>query len=176
MWAQNKFFFLFLIKFSISYLVLIFLYACFLEKNNQKKDEIDFFTENVAKQTHNFLLFFDKNCKVEKQINTPSYSVVYKNKFISRIIEGCNGVNMMILFVSFVLAFSSSFKKTILYILFGCLVLYVFNILRLVLINILIYNFPQYTVFLHDIFFPLMIYGLLGILWYFWVIKIYKQP
>ena len=47
----------------------------------------------------------------------------YHGKWVARIIEGCNALNVMILFVAFVVAFSGKWKSTLLFIVFGIVVI-----------------------------------------------------
>ena len=89
--------------------------------------------------------------------------------YVSRIIEGCSSVSIIILFLSFIIAFSGSLKSTVLFGLFGSLLIYVVNILRIIAISILFIKFPEYQTILHDLVFPSIIYGLTFMLWVTWV-------
>ena len=55
------------------------------------------------------------------------------------------------------------------YILFGSVSLYFMNIIRLVILTLGYYYFPQQRHLMHDVFFPLIIYGLLLLLWIIWI-------
>ena len=93
----------------------------------------------------------------------------YEGRFVARIIEGCNAVSVMVLFASFVVAFSGRLKQTLLFIAAGGLLIHVLNIARIALLCVLIYRFPQHENFLHGVVFPLIIYGVVFILWIIWV-------
>jgi exosortase family protein XrtF len=80
----------------------------------------------------------------------------------------------MILFVSFIVAFAQKFKKTLLYMLGGLALIYATNIIRIVLLSIALYQYPESSDFLHDIVFPGIIYGMVFLLWLFWVRAISK--
>lgn len=138
---------------------------------NVENKEVDGITEFVAQQTKNTLVFFGKDCEIRKHEFESSFKVIYFNKYLARIIEGCNAISVIILFASFVFAFSSKLKKTVLFILFGSVLIFVLNILRIALLTIGLYNYPEYEEFLHNIVFPLVIYGVVFILWIVWVIK-----
>jgi len=45
------------------------------------------------------------------------------------------------------------------------------NIFRIALLTTGLYKYPEYGTFLHDILFPLVIYGVVFLLWVFWVLK-----
>jgi len=101
--------------------------------------------------------------------------LLVNGKFVARIIEGCNAASIIILFVSFMLAFFGNLKPTLLYILAGSVIIYVTNIFRIGLMAVGIYEFPQYAHFLHTIAFPLVIYGSVFLLWVVWIIIYTKQ-
>ncbi|WNM19166.1 exosortase family protein XrtF [Flavobacterium capsici] len=166
---QYKPFLLFLGKFFLSYLILTLIYQTYLNQFDVKNAEIDGFTNSVAKQTELVLSLFDDQSYTMPHLTEPSVKLYYKNKYISRIIEGCNGLSVMILFVAFVIAFSGKFKNTIVFILLGLVVIHVLNVLRIALLSVALYSFPEYEHFLHGVVFPLVIYGVVFLLWVIWV-------
>lgn len=168
---EYKPFLLFLAKFLGSYLVLTFAYYSYLSEFDQEKFEVDGFTEIVASQTSKLISVFDSSTRVEPNLTEPSVNLFYKEKWVSRIIEGCNALSVMILFVSFIFAFSGKFKQTVLFIFFGCLVIHIFNIIRIALLGVSMYHYPEYQDLLHGVIFPLFIYGVVFILWIVWVNK-----
>ena len=169
--SQNKPFFKFLIKFLLFYIVLTFIYKVFLFQYNVEKNEIDFFTEQVANQTFEFMKIFSNEVRTAYNLREPSVNFYYKERLISRIIEGCNAISVMILFASFVFAFSSHWKKTILYITLGIFIIHVLNVVRIGLLTFALYYCPSQKELLHDIVFPLFIYGVVFVLWILWVTK-----
>jgi exosortase family protein XrtF len=164
-------FLLFLGKFLLSYLLFTIVYEGYLDKFDVKKSEVDGITRLVAKQTKDILLYFDYDAGIIPDSMEPSIKFFYKNIFIARIIEGCNGISVIILFVSFIIAFSGKLKTTVLYILGGSLVLYVLNMLRIAILCVLLYYFPEKEPILHRVFFPLFIYGAVFMLWIIWIRK-----
>jgi exosortase family protein XrtF len=115
------------------------------------------------------LSLIDNQSYTMLHLTEPSVKLFYKNKYISRIIEGCNGLSVIILFIAFVIAFSGKIKNTILFILFGTIVIHVLNVARIALLSIALYSYPEYEHFLHGVLFPLVIYGVVFILWVIWV-------
>ncbi|WP_395045138.1 exosortase family protein XrtF [Flavobacterium sp.] len=168
---EFKPFLLFLAKFFGTYLVLTFAYQTYLSEFDQKKFEVDGFTKIVAHQTMQFTALFDCEAYKMPNLKEPSINLFYKKKWVSRIIEGCNALSIMILFVSFVFAFTGKLKQTLLFIVFGCIVIHLFNIIRIALLGMSLYHYPKYQAILHDVFFPLFIYGVVFILWIVWVNK-----
>ncbi|RAR71548.1 exosortase family protein XrtF [Flavobacterium aciduliphilum] len=168
-YIQFKPFLIFLFKFLVCYVLLTFVYEKYLASFDQNHFEVDGFTKLVANQSKNVIRAFDSVASVSSSRVEASMNLKYKGKWVARIIEGCNAMSVMILFVSFVVAFSGTWKSTFLYILFGSLIIHVFNILRIALLSISMYNYPQYESVLHGVLFPLIIYGTVFLLWVIWV-------
>ncbi len=170
-WIQYKPFLLFLVKFIFSYLVLTIIYQYYLNQFDIKNNEVDGFTKLVSTQVEQLLLFFNGDANIELHPSQPCYKFFYNGKYVSRIIEGCNALSVIILFISFVIAFSGKLKNTIYFIISGSIIIHVLNITRIALLMVAFYNFPEANFILHDILFPLVIYGVVFILWIIWVNK-----
>jgi exosortase family protein XrtF len=168
---QYKSFLLFLAKFFVTYLVLSILYAQYLNQFDAQHNQVDDFTTSVANQTQKVLMLFDTNAHTASNDKEPSIKLFYNQKWVSRVIEGCNALSIMILFVSFIIAFSGKWKSTLLFIFSGLLIIHLFNVLRIALLSMAVYHFPQYQDFLHSVVFPLFIYGVVFVLWIIWVNK-----
>lgn len=168
---QYKPFFAFLIKFLLFYVVFTFFYKMYLNQYDVTKNEVDCFTEIVANQTKQFMMIFTDDVKSIKHDLEPSLKILYNNKYVARVIEGCNAVSVMILFAAFIFAFSTSWKKTSLYIVSGVVLIHVLNIIRIALLSFALYYYPEYEEILHGTIFPLFIYGVVFILWILWVTK-----
>ena len=168
---QYKPFLLFLGKFILSYLFLTFIYQIYLNRFDPANAEVDSFTQLVANQSETVLSWFDLKSYTMPHLTEPSVKLFYKGKYISRIIEGCNALSVIILFISFVISFTGKFKKAILFILFGSVLIHVLNIGRIALLCVALYNLPQYEHLLHGVIFPLVIYGVVFLLWVIWVNK-----
>jgi exosortase family protein XrtF len=168
-YQQFKPFLLFLGKFLLSYLLLTFLYQFYLNQFDAKAFQVDGFTKIVASQTENLMCAFGCEVFIENNVTETSVNLYYNKKWISRIIEGCNALSVIILFVSFVISFSGKIKQTVLFILLGSFLIHLMNVVRIALLAILIFHYPQYESFLHGVFFPLVIYGFVFLLWVFWV-------
>ena len=166
---QYKPFLLFLGKFIASYLILTILYQNYLNTFDAKNAEVDSVTQIVANQTATVLSWFDSQSYTMPHLKEPTVKLFYKGQYISRIIEGCNAISVIILFIAFVIAFTGKFKNTIIFILFGSILIHILNIGRIALLCVALYNFPQYEHLLHGVIFPLVIYGVVFLLWVIWV-------
>lgn len=164
---EYKLFLQFLGKFFLVYFVLTLLYQFFVSTTIY--DNKDGFTRNVAFLTEYVSRFSGIDLLVYE--DDMQFNVFYKNKITARIIEGCNAISIIILFVSFVVAFSGKFKTTLFYAITGGFMIYILNIFRIILLSILMYYYPNLEHFFHGIVFPLIIYGAVFILWIIWVNK-----
>jgi exosortase family protein XrtF len=169
--TEYKPFLFFLAKFIGTYLILTFAYQSYLDGFDAKKLEVDGVTELVAEQSKQLLSLFDSNSYTKPNLKEPSVNLFYHNKWVARIIEGCNAMSVIILFVSFVFAFTGKFKQTIVFTLVGSLIIYTFNIIRIALLCMAIFHYKHYQDILHGVIFPLFIYGIVFILWVIWVNK-----
>ena len=164
-------FLLFLGKFLLTYLLLTLVYESYLGQFDANKNETDSFTKLVAKQTEDVLLLFNCDVKTVPNSKEPSEILYFKQKPIARIIEGCNALSVIILFISFIIAFSGKIKPTVLYIIGGSIFIHILNIFRIALLCVLIYYYPKQQHFWHGVAFPLFIYGVVFVLWIIWVNK-----
>ena len=163
---------LFLFKFFATYFVLFAIYSNYLKKNQSTDPFTNApITQMVAKQSAKLLEFF--GYQVEKVQHTEELSIFLSldGNFVGKIVEGCNSISLIILFVAFIIAFSGKFKTTFLYLLFGSFFIWVINILRIVIICIMLNKYPEQEAFLHKLLFPSIIYGTVFLLWVIWVNK-----
>ena len=168
---QYKPFFVFLAKFFVTYLLLSLLYSFYLSNFDVSKNELDGVSKFVAFNVNEMLLFFNQDVSFQYSEKEPAAIMFFNGKSVSRIIEGCNAVSIILLFVAFIVAFSSNFKHTFLYILFGLLLIHFMNIVRIAFLNYALFYYPEQKELLHDIVFPLIIYGSVFLLWIVWVLK-----
>lgn len=171
MFKQYQPFFAFLAKFLLFYLFFALGYKFYLSQFDIAKFEIDSISKSVANQTVYLINFFGGEVRTFPNEFEASMKIVFKEKYVARIIEGCNAISVIILFAAFVFAFSKGFKKTILFILLGSATIYILNIVRIALLTYAMYYYPEHEELLHGTIFPLFIYGVVFLLWVFWVTK-----
>jgi len=163
----------FLAKFFITYFLLLGIYSVYLKQTQQKSPVFSCapITKTVAEHTKLFAETFGYPATTMQHEAELSMKFFIGERYSLRIVEGCNGVSILILFLSFIIAFSGSLKATILFSIFGGFVIYVVNIVRILALSKLIYMYPDYLSILHDLLFPAIIYGTVFILWVIWVNK-----
>lgn len=171
---KNKAVLKFLLVFFGSYLVLALLYQAYLKYFPSTNFYPDYITHQVAQQSHKLIEWLGYETYIVKHPNNPSMLLAIKDEYVARIIEGCNSVSVIILFLSFILAFSKGIKETLIFILFGGIIIYILNLIRIALLTLGLYFYPQYGEFMHEVLFPLFIYGVVFLLWLYWV-RSYKK-
>ena len=152
------------------------MYSFYLSKNQKTAGVFACapITKSVAKQTNFVLHLVGYNSEIIQDPNEISINLFVEQKLVAKIIEGCNAISIIILFSSFIVAFTGNFKNTFIFISIGSLIIYVTNILRIAIITIAIFEYPAYQKVLHDIIFPSLIYGITFLLWFVWVKKFSK--
>jgi exosortase family protein XrtF len=126
-------------------------------------------TRVVGEQTVSVLTFFGYDAGLEQHNQELSMKLFLNDVYLARVIEGCNSLSVIILFIAFIIAFPGPLKKTFLYAIFGSLIIYGINILRISFLTVALGRFPAEKELLHNLVFPLIIYGLVFLLWVIWV-------
>jgi exosortase family protein XrtF len=169
---QYRPFFIFLFKFFGVYAVLIVIYKWYLSRfDSLLVFAVDDFTQMVADQVKQLLLFLGYKCTVVLHNSQASVKLYLEDRYVARVVEGCNALSVIILFVAFVVAFSGKWRQTTLFILCGSILIHTLNVVRIALLSIALLHYPEYENLLHGIIFPLFIYGVVFGLWVIWVNK-----
>lgn len=145
------------------------LYAFYLDKSQGGNYYPDYFTHLVAEQSSEIIEWFGYSSKIVPHDSEASMKLFVDDEYLVRIVEGCNAVSIIILFISFIISFAEKFKKTTLFLLAGGILIYIVNLFRIAIFTIMYYKFPQYQETLHNIVFPVIIYGMVFLLWMIWV-------
>jgi exosortase family protein XrtF len=159
----------FIITFLVVYGVLSITYKLYLDYSENSRYYPDYLTNLVAKQSQSLIETVGYSAQIEQHPNEASMKLIINSKFVARVIEGCNSVSIIILFVSFIIAFAGKRKTTLFYLLFGSVLIYIMNLIRIVILSIGLFHYPWRKEILHTVIFPLIIYGLVFLLWMFWV-------
>ncbi len=163
----------FLLRFFIAYFLLLTAYSIYLKQTTQKGAifSCDPMTKTVAYQTHELAKFLGYNTYTGQHESELSMKFFVGDVHASNIVEGCNSISIIILFLTFIIAFSGSLKATIIYGVVGSVIIYVVNLFRILILSMLMFKYPEYQYFLHSLLFPGIIYGTTFILWIIWVNK-----
>ncbi len=167
---QYRPFFIFLLKFFGVYVVLTIIYQFYLGSFDAQAFEVDGFTRLVSDQTEWLLDFFYTAGTVPHPTQA-SIQLSLNGDYLARVVEGCNALSVMILFVAFVVAFKGSLKHSVVFIIGGILIIHILNIVRIALLTMALLHYPAYGHMLHSVVFPMFIYGVVFVLWVIWVNK-----
>lgn len=161
--------FLFVLLFLGSYLLLTLLYTAYLKYSEGGSFYPDFITNLVARQSSFLLNLLSFKAAVFPDTAEPLMRLYIEEFYLAKIVEGCNSISVIILFSSFIFSFAEGFKKTLIFIFVGSVVIYLSNLARIVILSIALYHYPEYEHILHTIIFPAIIYGMTFLLWLYWI-------
>jgi exosortase family protein XrtF len=168
-WKQFKPSILFVLKFVGLYILLNLLYAAYLYVYN---DQADPMTLLVTEQTAAIIDLYESGIDTRANENGRSWYVTKDGSPVLSVYEGCNGLNMMIIFVVFLFAYSTWHKKFIWFIPLGLVMIHLFNLLRIVLLFHVTIDYPKALYFSHKYAFTAFIFLAVFILWYLWIAKL----
>ncbi len=167
----------FLLKFALIFGVGSFLYGLYIDSfRSAEQPKPDKFTLWVAGQTNSILQTLGYNAKLWYPETEPIV-VIYIERFEDDNVsfyEGCNGLNIMILFVAFVFAFGNRYKQMLWFIPAGLVAIHLFNLLRLLSLSIMATFSHSMFHFTHKYAFTGIIYAFVLLLWYLWATKFGK--
>ena len=167
---QYRPFFVFLLKFFGVYVGLTLIYEWYLSQfDSVLAFEVDGFTQTVARQVQWFLKTLNYDCTLLLHEHQASVKLILNQVYVSRVVEGCNAISVMILFAAFVVAFSGKCLQTVGFIIVGTVLVHLLNVLRIAFLSVALYYHPDQEPVLHGVVFPLMIYGFVFGLWVIWV-------
>lgn len=155
----------FILVFVILYLGLNSIYGIFIESNYPKADP---FTFLVSKHTIAVLGLFYDNIAIALPEQSKMIPIFINDQSVVNIFEGCNSLNVMIVYISFIVAFKGPLKQTFFFIVAGILLIYAMNIFRLALLIESAKSYPVFFYYFHKYIFTASIYLVVFIVWYFW--------
>ena len=155
-----------LLRFVVVYVILLLGYQFYL--NETINSGLDPFSRWVALQVKYVQEMLGYKSLLYDDIPNLQMWFYVVNDYVSRMVEGCNAISVMILFLAFIFAFYKG-PKTFIFAAIGLVFLHVMNVLRIVGLNIVIYEYPEYQKMFHDYVFPAVIYGSVVVLWLVWI-------
>ncbi|MEC5172585.1 exosortase family protein XrtF [Chryseobacterium nepalense] len=155
-----------LLRFVIVYVVLLLAYQYYL--NSFRYGGLDPFSRLITEQVKDVQNYLGYPTQLYDDVKGEQIYFYVRNFYPTRMVEGCNAISVMILFVAFVIAFYKGFK-TFIFILAGLVLLYIMNLFRIVGLNIVMTDHKEYGKVFHDFIFPAVIYGTVVLLWLVWI-------
>jgi exosortase family protein XrtF len=169
MFSDFKYSFLFLGKFLLVYFCANLLYGIYIDSFQQMPDPI---THWVTNQTSRLQNQFGVESTLRVNEGVKSISMRYQGEGVINVFEGCNGVNVMIVFVAFLVAFGGSIKRMAWFLPLGLLIIHFFNLLRIILLFVAAQQNTRYFYYIHKYFFTAALYVVVIGLWIIWITKL----
>lgn len=135
----------------------------------------DIFTKAISFQTSWSLNLLGEATNVLPNIDAPTVLLKEGQITILRIYEGCNGVNVLIVFAAFVVAFGGKPRHIMVFILIGMVVLNFANLLRIGMLYWVAKNYQSYFYYVHKYVFTIALYFVVLCLWAIWVYRYVRQ-
>ena len=157
---------IFLGKFLGAYLVGNLLYAWYINAYLPSPDPA---TRAVTAQSSWCLSVGGESVTMQDHLTKPSIAVMSGENNIINVFEGCNGINVMIIFVAFIFAFGGPRKATIWFVPMGLLIIHLINLLRIALLYFTAKDYQSYFYYVHKYFFTAILYVVVFVLWAIWV-------
>jgi exosortase family protein XrtF len=82
------------------------------------------------------------------------------------IADVCNGLELIILYLGFIVCLPSEINRKIKFSLLGLILIYIVNVLRCTFLVLIYLHYPAYLDFSHHYLFKIIIYGFIFLLWY----------
>ena len=161
----------FVLKFVLLYVVMNVLYALYVNAYLPGPDAI---TKLVTRQTSYILQVLG-----EETSSTPSAERAYvylstpESGNVLSVYEGCNAINVVIIFLAFLLALP--FNQVLLWFVpLGLLIIHLSNLARIALLYFVSLHYPDAMYFVHKYLFTAFIFAVVFVLW-FWYVKRYVR-
>jgi exosortase family protein XrtF len=161
--------FRFLAIFVGLYLCLNILYGLWISSCNPQVDPV---TAIVTKRSSTLLNLLGEETNTQPKESSPSVSILNPSGVVINVFEGCNGINVMIVFVSFLFAFGGKRKKIIWFLPMGIIIIYLANLIRVMTLYYVAEYWAAYFYYLHKYVLTAFLYLLVFVLWWFWIEKV----
>ncbi len=161
---------LFLFKFLSIYILGNIAYGIYINHYYPQSDPA---THWISSQVSAIISSTGNIVLASPNVNQPTISIieVATNETIINIFEGCNGINVVIVFLAFLVAYQGTIKRTIIFTSVGLLSIHIFNLARIILLFQQAKDHSPYFYYLHKYFFTAILYFVVVVLWWFWVSK-----
>lgn len=150
------------------YLAGNILYGLYISSNENHPDA---FTKIIAHQTALALNGCGFEVRDEVNLDGPTVFLKTGTRTILNVYEGCNGINVLIVFISFLFAFGGLAKMYAWFIPFGALIIHGANIVRIAMLYWVAIGHQRYFYYVHKYLFTGVIYLVVIVLWFFWISK-----
>lgn len=153
------------------YLALNLLYGLWINAYDQEADPA---TQWVTGQSAGWLRLAGEDVQTRPKEGKPTVSICRGEDVVVNVFEGCNGINVMIVFIAFVVAFGGRLRKMLWFIPAGILIIHMANLLRVGGLYLVAAYFQPYFYYVHKYAFTASLYVIVAVLWWWWSERINK--
>jgi exosortase family protein XrtF len=158
----------FLLIFLLTFFVFSVVYDLYLQRYN---DQTDAMSALVGRQAAGLLHVFGFDAYATVVDTEKSSHIGINGIARVKVIEGCNGISVMILYLAFILGFPGKPKHKLWFIPTGMLFIHLFNLVRVAMLGWVVFRFGETGYPVYKEMFTVSIYLLVLALWYWWVQK-----
>lgn len=172
-WREFRPTIFFLVKFLGIYLVGNLLYGVYVTAYEPAPDPV---TRWVTDQTAWALSCSGWDTHTVYHKARPTTSIIFQENAVVSVYEGCNGLNVMIIFVAFLVALGPYTKVFYWFLPVGLVIIHVANLFRIGLLFLVTLYLPDFLYFAHKYLFTAVIYAVVFVMWIVWVRMNSKKP
>jgi exosortase family protein XrtF len=151
------------------YLGLNIIYGLWISSFGKQPDAA---TLAITKQTSFLLNLLGEETHTEPRTGSPTVSIMKAGLISLGVFEGCNSINVMIVFSAFLFAFKGNWKKLAWFLPVGLMIIYLANLIRVAALYFVAEYWRQYFYYVHKYLFTAAIYLIVFILWWWWIEKV----
>ncbi len=129
-----------------------------------------FLMETVTYQSVGIMNFFGLPAELSNYAGIVN-AITYKNSPILRVMDGCDGMDLLAVYFAFAVALPGPWKHKLWYVPLGLLAVHAFNLVRVMVLVVLAAYDKSVMEFNHKYTFIVLVYGFVFLLWYLWIKK-----
>jgi exosortase family protein XrtF len=156
----------FILKFICFYLIANLIYGIYITFYNPRPDPV---TSLISQQTATVLQLGGFEVTSVHSDIKPTSLLIYNGHTVLSVYEGCNGLNTIIIFLAFIIAFGPLSTTLAWYSLFGILSIHLTNLARIVMLFLVAEYWPDFLYLTHKYFFTAVLYFVVFLIWLVWV-------
>jgi exosortase family protein XrtF len=165
-WKQNRSAIQFVLRFLLFYVLGTILYQLYL---GSLTNAVDVFTSAAAGQSATVLRWFGYSVDCMATISANEFTLFLDGAATVRVIEGCNSVAVILLFIAFVFGFKGKFSHYLWFLPLGIGLLWFINLGRIAWLAHGLYLQGAEAFYWQKSVFSASIYAFVCLLWLFWI-------
>jgi len=151
------------------YVVLNLAYQFWIDRQQNRADPA---TRLVSQHTAWCLRLSGEEVVLEERPGVATVLVIRGDRAVLEVFEGCNGLNVMIVFISFLLAFGGRWRALVWFLPLGLGLLHMANVARIILLYGVALAYAEYFYWVHKYLFTATLYAVVFLLWWIWIERV----